>query len=82
VRENQGRREGGRGGGLVYCLSSAISRGTGARVHKSSFCPEARGWLSPALTINIKHAGDAMIFVLISVFLTIENKVKALKNIY
>jgi hypothetical protein len=24
---------------FVYCLSSAISRGTGARVHKSSFCP-------------------------------------------
>jgi hypothetical protein len=34
---------------FVYCLSSAISRGTGARVHKSSFCPGARGWLSPAL---------------------------------
>ena len=34
---------------FVYCLSAAISRGTGARVHKSSFCPEAHGWLSPAL---------------------------------
>ena len=34
---------------FVSCLSSAISRGTGARVHKSSFCPGACHWLSPAL---------------------------------
>ena len=27
--------------------------GQGARVHQSSFCPRARGWLSPALKRSI-----------------------------
>ena len=42
---------------FVYCLSSAISRGAGARVHKSSFCPGARGWLSPALYRSLQNDG-------------------------
>jgi hypothetical protein len=33
----------------INCLSSVISSGTGACVHKSSFCPGARSWVSPAL---------------------------------
>jgi hypothetical protein len=34
---------------FVYCLSSAISRATGARVHKLSFCPGACSWLLAGL---------------------------------
>ena len=83
-----GERGGGGGGGKIPGARSAqrgpeISVKCSYIVYHRQF-PEGQGpvftnrHFVPALTINTKHAGDAMIFVLIE----IENKVKALKNIY
>ena len=48
---------------FVYCLSSAIYRGTGAPVHKSPFCPGTRSWLSPALVVPSMRISGIFLFL-------------------